>query len=166
MKQQQSSGRNYDNLLIAGGLAAGGYFLILKPLLEKLGLKKDPDVVKTEQQNATRIFNWVDNAIKAQPPTKTEQEWKIIADQIWEDLHYSALNDNKKDAVYQICRVKNDSDVAVLFKMFGKRQDYILPPIPDGNLKNLVQFAISNLSKKQIAEINDNYRRGNIKFRF
>ena len=165
MKQQQSSGKNYDNLLIAGGLAVGGYFLILKPLLEKLGLKKDPEVVATEQKNNGRLLNWVTDAVKAQPVTKSEQEWKIIADQIWEDLHYSSLDDNKEDAVYQVCRVKNDADFAVLFKMFAKRQEYAFG-IKVGNLKNLAQFINSNLNSKQIARIHDNYKRRGIKFRF
>jgi hypothetical protein len=158
--------QNHDTLIIGGVLLIGGYFLVIKPILEKTGLKADPKVEKTEATNQKRLNDWVDTAVKKQVPTKSEQEWKIIADQIYEDLKYTALDDNKADATYQLCRVKNDTDIALLIKLFAKRQEYAFGVLKLGSLKNLVQFVISNLSKKQLATVNDNYRRGNIKFRF
>ena len=51
------------------------------------------------------------NNQKTQTPTKSKGEWQIIANQIYEDLRYSAIDDDKKDAQYQVSRVKNDADI-------------------------------------------------------
>ena len=123
-------------------------------------------MVATETRNAALVNNWIVNNTAVQAQTKSDTEWKIIADQIYEDLKYSALNDQKEDAVYQLCRVKNDTDFSVLYKFFAKRQTYWFPPIPDGGLKNLVQVVLSNLSKDQIFRVNNNYERKGIKFRY
>lgn len=144
--------------IIGAGL---GYFFILKPLLQKLGILKTSE--ETEQQNV--IDKFTADTIKKIKPTKSPGEIQIIADQIYQDLRYSALDDNKSNAVYQICRVQNDGDVALLIKSFGKRQEYLFG-LPSGQLQDLQQFVTSNLSNKQKAIINDNYKRKNIKYRF
>jgi DNA helicase-2/ATP-dependent DNA helicase PcrA len=56
-------------------------------------------------------------------------------------------------------------DIAVLYKAFGKRQEFYFG-IPYGGLRDLMAFITSNLSSDAIATINDNYKRKNIKFRF
>lgn len=144
--------------LIGAGL---GYFFILKPLLQKLGILKTSE--ETEQQNVIDKFT-ADTILKIKP-SKSPGEFAIIADQIYQDLRYSSLDDNKENAVYQLCRVQNDADVALLIKYFGKRQEYKFF-LPDGDKKDLNQFVNSNLSEKQKAIINDNYKRKNIKYRF
>jgi hypothetical protein len=100
-----------------------------------------------------------------QTPTKTKGEWQIIADQIYNDLRFSGVADNKSDAFYQIQRVKNDADIALLIQIFGMRQESFFG-ISLGGLQSLPQFIISNLSNSDISKINDNYSRKNIKFRF
>ena len=154
-----------EKLLITGGVIAVVYFGIVNPILKKTGLKKTAEELATEEKNKALINKQVENVLKVQKPTKTEAEWKIIADQIYEDLRYTALHDNKADAGYQVTRVKNDADFWLLFKQFKKRREYVLI-FPSGDLMNLQQFIVSNLSKDAIAKINDNYKRKNIKFRF
>lgn len=144
---------------IGGAIAA--YFLILKPILEKLGLQKTIE----EKQQEQNISDYVADVLKKQNPTKSKGEWQIIANQIYEDLRYSAIDDNKKDAQYQVSRVKNDADVATLIQVFGNRQEYAFG-LPVGSLKDLQQFIKSNLSTNQIMAINLNYSRKGIKYRF
>jgi hypothetical protein len=103
--------------------------------------------------------------LKTQSPTKSIGEWQIIADQIYNDLKFSGIADNKSDAGYQVARVQNDADIATLIQVFGMRQESFFG-INTGGLQNLPQFIISNLAKSEIAKINDNYARKNIKFRY
>jgi hypothetical protein len=98
-------------------------------------------------------------------PTKSSGEWSIIADQIYEDLRYTALDDNKSNAAYQAARVKNNADFKLLYKNFGKRREYFFG-VPSGSGKDLAQFLRSNLSDSQIQIINQNYRNKNISFQY
>jgi hypothetical protein len=154
-----------EKLLITGGIIAVAYFGIINPLLKKIGLKKGKEEKETEEKNKQLLNEQVKTVLKTQKPTKSVEEWKVIADQIYNDLRYTALNDNKADAGYQVTRVKNEADFWILFQQFKKRREYILF-LPSGDLMNLQQFIVSNLSKEAIAKINDNYRRKEIKFRF
>jgi hypothetical protein len=158
---------NKDNQKLILYAVAGGaaYFLILKPILVKLGIVKSAAELAQERINAGNIDTYIDNAIRLQTPTKSVGEWTIIANNIYESLRYSGLSDDKDNAVYQLARVKNDADVATIYKAFGKRQEYVFG-VPYGGLQDLVNFVKSNLSSDQLNTVNDNYRRKNIKFRF
>jgi len=142
-----------------GGLAA--YFLVLRPILKNFGLEKS----QTEKEAEASITKYLNSQIAAGNATKTPGEWAIIADQIYNDLRYSAVSDNKADATFQIARAKNGADVALLIKAFGKRREYLFG-IPAGAQMDLQQFVTSNLSMSQILSINDNYKRKGIKYSF
>ena len=146
------------------------YYLWLKPLFSKIlspiGLGTTAEQKETERRKQDQLELQVkETAQTGQRMTKSTQEWQVIADQIWEDLHYSAISDNKADAGYQISRVQNDADFWELFRLFGKRREYIIG-IPTGSLMNLSQFIKSNLSDEVIQKINNNYKSKGIKFRF
>lgn len=155
---------NKNTLLIIGGGAAA-YFLVIQPALIKFGLMADPKVTATD----TRKHNQLNDAIKAveavKPSTKTIQEWQIIADSIYSSLRSNYLFDDKKNAVYQVCRVQNDTDLLLLYKYFGKRKEYLIEYL-GSELMDLAQFITSNLSQKQLDLINWNYKNKGIKFRF
>jgi hypothetical protein len=158
---------NKDNKKLILYAVAGGaaYFLILKPILVKLGIVKSAAELAQERINAGNIDTYIDDAIRLQTPTKSVGEWTIIANNIYESLRYSGLSDDKNNAVYQLARAKNDADIATIYKAFGKRQEYLFG-VPYGGLQDLVNFVKSNLSSDQLNTVNDNYRRKNIKFRF
>ena len=149
--------KDKKTLYYLGG-AVAAYFLILKPILQKLGISKTKQEIESEK--AKDIF-----LNKPGNPTKSAGEWAIIADQIWEDLRYSALDDDKADAAYQVSRVKNSADFALLYKIFGKRREYFFG-VPSGSEKDLQQFIRSNLSESDIQIINNNYRRKGINYQF
>jgi hypothetical protein len=154
-----------QKLLLYTAIGGGAYFLILKPLLIKLGVLKSTLELQQEKNQQENIENYINNSIKTQTPTKSKGEWQIIADQIYNDLKFSGIADNKSDAGYQVARVQNDADIATLIQVFGMRQESFFG-INIGGLQNLPQFIIGNLDKSEIAKINDNYARKNIKFRF
>ena len=155
-----------DKKLVIYGLGIlAVYILILKPILIKLGLQSDPEREKTEERKTSQIDEQIKLVTKTQQPTKSVQEWQTIADAIYEDLRYVGYADNKKDAVYQVCRVKNDADFWTLYKLFAKRRDYVFG-IPSGSLMDLQQYLKANLSQSDFDVINNNYKRKGIKFSF
>ena len=153
--------KDNKKLIIYGVGVVAGYFLIIRPILVKLGLTKSNTELQSGQAQAT----YFDQTRKNYPPTKSDGEWAIVADQIYEDLRYSYFDDNKADAQYQVSRVKNEGDVVTLIKFFGKRQEYLFG-IPSGSEQDLQQFIKSNLSTSAVSSINDNYSRKGIKYRF
>lgn len=158
---------NHDKLFFNLALLGAGYYFVVKPILEKIGIEKDPAVLETERKNKQLLEDKVKADVKDFPPTKTEFEWKVIADQIYSDLQYSFLQKNIDDAAYQIARVKNNGDFILLFKYFAKRQDGGLFTLPGvSKLKNLMEYAKDNLPKSKIYAINKNYESKDIKFRF
>jgi len=150
--------KDKKNIYYIGG-AILAYFLIIKPVLQKLSiLKTDQEIdVDKEKQKFLNTTN--------EKPTKSSGEWAIIADQIHEDLRYTALDDDKKDAAYQAARVKNNADFKLLYKNFGKRREYFFG-VPSGSEKDLAQFLRSNLADSEIQIINQNYRNKNISFQY
>ena len=154
-----------QKLLLYTAIGGGAYFLILKPFLIKLGILKSALELEQDYSQKVNIDAYINNSIKTQTPTKSKGEWQIIADQIYNDLKFSGIADNKSDAGYQVARVQNDADIATLIQVFGMRQESFFG-VNIGGLQNLPQFIIGNLDKSEIAKINDNYARKNIKFRF
>lgn len=157
--------KEHSQVIIAIAVIIAVYFLFIRPIAIKFGLISDPRMKETEDRKNTQLLNEIKNTSQQQKPTKTEQQWQVIADQIYNDLRYSAISDNKDSAAYQVCRVQNDADFWTLYKLFGQRREYLFG-IPSGGLMNLSQFIKSNLSKAKIEAINKNYRSKNIKFEF
>jgi hypothetical protein len=151
-------------LLYAAGIGAGYYF-VLRPLLIKFGLMRDPKLVKQDIEQLQNVEQYVDSSLKAQKPTKTLGEWQLIANQIYNDLKYASVSDDKADAGYQITRVQNDADVAALIKTFGQRQEYYFG-LPLYGLQDFATFITSNIDRTELDKINNNYSRKGIKFRF
>ena len=154
-----------QKLLLYAAIGGGAYFLILKPILIKLGVLKSSLELQQDISQKENIDSYINNSLKIQTPTKSIGEWQLIADQIYNNLKFSGIADNKSDAGYQVARVQNDADIALLIQSFGMRQESFFG-INIGGLQNLPQFIIGNLDKSEIAKINDNYARKNIKFRF
>jgi len=154
-----------QKILMYGVIFIIVYYTFLKPILIKFGLQQDPLRAETEDRKKTQLETQLTETLKVQQPTKSTQEWQVIADAIYNDLRYSSVSDNKSEAGYQVTRVKNDADFWTLYKLFGKRREYLFG-IPSGDLMDLPQFITSNLSKDQIQKINTNYASKKIKFSF
>jgi len=153
------------DLLFKAGIVVGGYFLILKPILVKLGFMKSRQQLQQQQILQSGVNQNIQTYKQKEKQTKTDAEWMIIANQIYNDLRFTAIDDNKADAGVQVARVKNNIDFWLLYKFFGERQEYAFG-IPVGGKQDLNQFIVGNLSTDQIVKINDNYRRKGIKFQF
>jgi hypothetical protein len=161
------------NLLIYAGLAVGGYFAITN-ILKNLGFIKSDEQKRAEDLVNQGRQKFIDEVQKKPDPkqtskglpTKQEGLYAIMANQIYDYLKRSAIDDNKK-AAFEILYVKvlNDADIAKLIKYFGLRQEFAFG-VPMGQPKDLNQFVTSNLSKKQIEALNETYSRYKMRFRF
>lgn len=149
-------------LTYAIGIGAG-YFLILRPLLIKLGvLKSSSEIVQEIQQGAN-----IESYLSYNPSnlTKSIGEWQLIANTIYNELKDLAILDNVNDAIYQLCRPKNDDDVKALISAFGKRKVSAFG-VSYGSTYMLPDYVKTSLSNSEIATINNNYSRKQIKFKF
>jgi hypothetical protein len=155
---------NQKILIYAIGVGAG-YLFVVRPLLVKLGIVKSSAQIQQDIYQSGNVQDYINTSISKQTPTKSKGEWQIIADQLYYDLKFAAPSDDKADAGYQVSRVQNDADFALLYDTFGKRQEYVFG-IPAGGLQDLVQMVTSNLGRAELNKINDNYLRKGIKFRF
>jgi hypothetical protein len=149
-------------LTYAIGIGAG-YFLVLKPLLVKLGILKSSEQLAQEQAQGSNIQSYLD--YNPAGLTKSIGEWQLIANTIYNELKDLAVLDNVNDAIYQLCRVQNDDDVKALISAFGKRQLSAFG-FSYGATYMLPDFVKTSLSNGEITTINSNYNRKNIKFRF
>lgn len=154
-----------QKIILYAAIGGGAYFLILRPLLIKIGVLKSTLELQQDISQKQNIDTYINSTLQTQNPTKSKGAWQLIADQIYNDLKFSGIADNKSDAGYQVARVQNDADIATLIQVFGMRQESFFG-INTGGLQNLPQFIIGNLSKSDIATINNNYASKKIKFRF
>jgi ribosomal protein S13 len=165
MEKKTNINVNRETIIIIAMAAAGtiGIAAVIK-ILQNLGIFKSKEQRELDKRIQQQINAQKKAILNVQQPTKLPGEWAIIANTIWEDLHHSAADDNKADAVYQIKRVKNDADFVLLNEAFGNRQEWFFG-IPTGK-KTFMPYINSNLSNKQLNEINDNYKQKGIRFRF
>ncbi len=155
-----------NDFFIKAAVVFAGYFIILKPILNTLGITKSAEETQKEADELqAQKENFAALQKKGLKLTKSVYDWNLIADAIYNDIgRYSGLDDNDADAGVQLTRVQNDLDIAQLIKSYGMRPDMVFG-ISLGR-KNLVNTVKSNLTASKIAAINDNYFRKKMKFRF
>lgn len=165
MKKYYNDIKNKINLkyILFAGLLVAVYFIVKNTIKNLPNLLTSTTDSKAQTNN---LDSFAKQQSKVQKQTKTDSEWKIIADTIYQDLRYSSLSDNKAHAGVQICRVKNDTDVAVLIKQFGVRSEIYVGIFSNGDDKTLPEFVIQNFTMAEISKINDNYKRKGIKFQY
>ena len=107
-------------LIIGGGIAIGSYFLIIRPILQKIGILKTKDEKEKERSDEQNVLDLEKNTnARGLTLSKSKAEWDQIADTIYNEL-YTFATDNKDDAAYQLARLKNDADAVYLVKTFGQ----------------------------------------------
>lgn len=155
--------KDTKQILTYAAIVGGGYFLVLKPILVKLGILKSADELAQEaaqSKNLTVLTNYNNANL-----SKSIGEWQSIANAIYTNLKDLAVLDNVNDAIYQLCRVQTEDDVKALINCFGYRQVTAFG-ISYGSKLMLPQFITQSLSSSEINTVNNNYTRKNIKFRF
>jgi len=155
---------NNRKFLIGAGIAVGSYFLIIKPILQKIGIVKTKEELDKEKSDAKNVEEVEKNTnARGLSITKSKAEWDQIADTIYNEL-YTFATDNKEDAAYQLARVKNDADAIYLVKTFGQRKEKFLG-FGYGPEMTLIPFVNANLNRNTINLINDNYKRKGMNFK-
>jgi len=164
MARKNIGSADTQKLLIYAAVIGGGYFLVLKPLLIKLGIVQDAALAAQAAAQSQNVSDYVSSAVANQTPTKTRGEWQLIADSIYTDLSQILIN-NRSDAVYQLARPQNDADVALLIDTFGQRQQNWFG-FSAGSTQTLPAFVTQTLTNSDINTVNNNYQRKGIKFQF
>lgn len=150
-------------LIIGGALIVGGITLYFgfDKLLTVLGLQQS----KNEKKQEKEIDDSIDQGSQENKPASPDWYLSTSANAIYDDLRYSAVSDEKADAIRILKTMKNDGDILRVVQYFGKRQEYFFG-IPVEGKKDLRQFVSSNLTIGEIQSINDNYKSKGMKFRF
>jgi hypothetical protein len=153
-------------LILGAGIAIGAYFLVLKPILQKIGILKTKEEIQKEISDQTNVSEAEKNVLnKGLKLTKSKTEWDQIADSIYNSL-YSYLDNkfDKDNAIYNLARLKNDADAIYLVQTFGKRKEKFWN-FDYGEGLPLIPFVNANLIRKDIDLINDNYKRKGMNFK-
>ena len=152
-------------ILYAGG-ATALYFLVIQPLLQKLGLQATKEEKKQAETVEKAKKEFVEKALEKNKPSRPLSYYVFLADQLYEFLKYSAIDDKKQKALELLYQyIHNDADIALLYKYFGKRQEYAFG-VPIGKAKNLSEFVSTNLSKSMLDYLNGRYIKNKMIFRF
>lgn len=145
-----------QTLLLVAGLVAG--YVILKPILNRLGITKSEETKKREQRRKRQIDEKVTEEKKKFKGFLSDAEAQSIADSIYNSLATSAISDQPAIAEAALSKIHSDADWWNVYKLFGRRQQYFFG-LPSGGLVDLDQFISENLSKQAIQRTNDNWDR-------
>jgi len=160
-----------QDLIFKAGIVVGGYFLVVKPLLEKLGLKKTAEQEAQEETSKKGREKFIEDALAKPVPTQfnkgkayfPEGQYALFADQIYEFLNYSYFDSKPFEAYKVMLKMRNDGDIAMLVKYYGIRQLKKFG-LPVGNPKNLSQTLVSELTKEQLKQLRDWFRTNKLKY--
>lgn len=153
-----------ENILFKVALIAGAYILIVKPVLQNFGILPTDAESQTNQNQQKALDQAAQNAMSQNPPTMDDGTLINIASRIYEDLRYSSLDDDKTDAMVQLARVQNTSDVYRLIQLFGTRQECYFGVLCHD--QTLIQLVQGNLPAFQIAALNQVYQSKGINFQW
>jgi hypothetical protein len=138
---------------------------ITKKTGEALGIFDTEEEVEAKEKTKKAIEDYAKETAKTSKPTRTFSQWALVADTIYDKLRYNAIYDDKGGAYYNLSLVRTDADVGLLLKAFGMRQEKSFG-FSVGQPKTLNQFVQDNFSLDDIIDLNNLYKRQNLKFRF
>lgn len=150
-------------LLVGGGLVIG-YFGIIQPILRKLGILKTAEEKRNDQLEEDALKKTMADVFAKQQPTYTLAELSSFTETIFEDLRYSALDDDKGQAEEYLKKPRNDADVYHMINFFGKRDECFFGVAC--YQRTLPEIVRTNLPDSRLANINANYQTKGISFRW
>lgn len=111
--------------------------IVLKYLLKEF---KNPfsEAEKEEKKSTEEVAEELKEETKGQQPTFQPSSYKTFANQIYESLRYSSVDEDESRVVEILMKMQNDRDVAELYQAYGTRQLYIFMA-PDGAPKDLFE---------------------------
>lgn len=160
----QQNNKDIQKVLIWAAILGGGYYFVIRPLLINVGLKEDPLVTKAKEEERQNVQKYIDDTLKKMLSTKSLGEWTLIADQIYSNLDQPVWNNNS-DAVRLLKMPVNDADVALLIQGFGFRSSHWFAVL-EGAPMRLPQFLSQQATSSNIKEVNDDYAKKGILYRF
>lgn len=116
------------------------------------------------EQRDTALNNDIVAAEAVQPATLSDSEIAVIANQLKEDLTYSAVSNDYTDAARQLTKPTNTADMLKLIQAYGKHYITFFG-IPTGSY-TLEETVTRALPQTYITEINAYYAAQGINFKF
>jgi hypothetical protein len=145
-------------------VAAGAYFLVILPILRKLGIVSSAGASQTQQQNQDVLNAQIAAQYAKQKPFTPDATLLSFADGIYEALRYSSVSDSHETAIYYLGKVQNLSDVYRLIQLFGIREEcYFGVLCHDADLPNFIH---GNLSTSELDGINAIYYQRGINYKW
>lgn len=166
---QREEKNNYGPLVIGGSVVLGAgailYYLWQKDKNVTDQGEAGQALLKTYQKAANELPEW-------DKQTRPDVAWATVASNLYGFLKNSALTDDKTKATQLLKEPFKTGDVYRLILEYGERQHYLAPPVwplpgvPDGPTRTLPNMVAEELSADQIKQINDDYTRKGINFRW
>ena len=157
-KPKKVKGININSVrpwLIPVGIVVAGY-VVLSSLFGKSPQDKAYD---------DALDKGIDDASAQNPPIKTDAELAVIADTLYNDLHYYfTSDDNPADVLAQFERINNLAELLKLIKLFGTRSMYVFG-VPKGSF-TLQQMVHETMTGDQVNLINSYFANAGIDFQF
>lgn len=153
-----------NKYILPAGVAVGGYFLVVKPILQKLGVLDSAEEQKIKADRERAIAEALAAAARQKPASYNDAQIGGFADTIYNALRYSRVDDDYETAGLYLCYPKNDTDVYKLIQTFGTREECYFSIFC--MQKTLPEMVKNNLSADKIRAINDNYMRKGIQYRW
>lgn len=153
---------DWKDIAIKVGIGVAAYFLIVKPILVKLGILDSKEDAKVKADRLKAIDDSAAAAEAQQPTTFTPGQLSSMADSLYESMRYSWLDDDYDITEKVLKQVKNLSDVYKLMQYFGIREECLFGVIcTDLSLPEMVK---RNLSSSRIKSINEDYAAKGIQY--
>jgi hypothetical protein len=156
--------KEWISLAIKVGIGVAAYFLIVKPILVKVGILQSKEEKQVDDDRQSAIDKSAAEELKKKPPTFTDAILSSMADTLFESMRYSYVDDDYDEAETVLKRAVNDSDVYRLIQLFGVREECLFGILCTD--RTLPQWVKRNLTTSMIKKINDNYAAKNINYRW
>lgn len=160
----QQDNKDIQRVLIWAAVLGGGYYFVVRPLLVNVGLKENPIVTKSKEKEEQSVVKYIQDTTNKILATKTLGEWTLIANQIYSNFDQPVWNNNS-DAVRLLQMPVNDADVALLIQGFGFKSSHWFAFF-EGAPMRLPEFLSQQATSSNIKDVNNNYAKKGITYRF
>lgn len=155
---------DWKGLAMKAGIAVAIYYLVIKPVLVKLGILESREDAQVNKDRLQALKDAAQVSYQQQAPTYTTGELSGFADSLFESMRYSWIDDDYDDTEAILSKMRNTSDVYKTIEYFGERDECFFGVIC--SKQTLPEMVKRNLSTSRLQTINKLYVQRGIKFSF
>lgn len=156
------SSSDWQSLAIKAGIAMGVYFLVIVPILQKLGILKGKDDKAVIAARDKALKDELQKQLQKQASSYTDAQLSGFADTVFESMRYSWLDDDYDVTEEYLKKMRNTTDVLKLIDIFGKRDECLFGVLC--TTLSLPEMVKRNLKTSMISDINKYYESKGIDF--